>query len=47
MTNVELSTSRMSLSNIYVLIKDLLDSLKSYKDVPYKEVSQNIKHYYM
>ncbi|XP_047496791.1 death domain-associated protein 6-like [Penaeus chinensis] len=34
---VETSTRKLTLDNIYVIIKDLLDSLKHYKDLPYGE----------
>ncbi|KAF2368028.1 hypothetical protein FHG87_001201 [Trinorchestia longiramus] len=39
--NVEFAVTRLNIDNVYVLIKDFLDCLKSYKDVPYKEVSSS------
>ncbi|KAK7068858.1 hypothetical protein SK128_018231, partial [Halocaridina rubra] len=38
---LERSTNRLSIDNIYVLIKDLLDYLKRYKDQPYREKVKN------
>lgn len=34
---VEASTNKLCIDNIYVVIKDILDSLKRYKDCPYRE----------
>lgn len=34
---VESSIPRLTLDNIYVVIKDILDCLKWYKDTPYRE----------
>jgi len=37
---VENCSGKMNTSNMYIVIKELLDTLKSYKDVVYKEVSK-------
>lgn len=34
---IEASTSKLTIGNIYVVIKDILDCLKQYKDMPYRE----------
>ncbi|KAK8399964.1 hypothetical protein O3P69_002973 [Scylla paramamosain] len=34
---IEASTRKLTIDNIYVVIKDILDCLKQYKDVPYRE----------
>ncbi|XP_018006851.1 uncharacterized protein DDB_G0283697 [Hyalella azteca] len=39
--NIETAMNRINSDNVYVLIKDLLDCLKSYKDVPYQEPSRD------
>lgn len=41
---VESSTRKLTLDNIYVIIKDLLDSLKHYKDLPYGEKNKGDKN---